>query len=289
MQNSSIHITECPRDAMQGIKAFIPTDVKVQYLNQLLSCGFHRLDFGSFVSPKAVPQMQDTSEVLMHLDSKSKTNLLAIVANERGAEQALVHQRIQFLGFPFSISETFQHRNTGASTLEAKTRLSNICKLSESEGRNVMLYLSMGFGNPYGDSWSPRLVVDHAKELFETMGIRHFALSDTIGCAVPEVLSNLYTLIRSELNEVEVGIHLHVLSQNTNALLTAAYDAGCRHIDSAMLGIGGCPMAKDDLTGNLSTENLIDWAGSHGYETHLQTENIQKALQTAQQLFSKYH
>ena len=257
MQVDRLFLTECPRDAMQGIQEFIPTEEKINYLNSLLACGFHRLDFGSFVSPKAIPQLRDTAEVLPHLNYTTETALLAIVANDKGVDQGLMFDQIQFLGYPFSVSEQFQLRNTNANIKESKARLLQISRRVSASQKQLMVYLSMGFGNPYGDTWSIQLVVDFAKELYETMGITHVALSDTIGSATPLLVTELFSEVRGALPNVEIGVHLHTLTQHAVALIDAAVSAGCQHFDSAVLGIGGCPMAKDDLTGNLDTATLV--------------------------------
>ena len=285
--NQRIHITEWPRDAMQGIKTFIPTEIKVQYLNLLLSCGFSRLDFGSFVSPKAIPQLSDTAEVLAHLNP-SNTQLLAIVANEQGVDRALVHNRIAFLGYPFSISEQFQIRNTNATIKESLNRIKGISRDVDESNRKVMLYLSMGFGNPYGDPWSVQMVVDYAKSLYESFGIQHFALSDTIGCATPELVSQVFQAVNQALPDLEIGVHLHSLPSKSMDLIDASIIAGCTRFDGALLGIGGCPMAKDDLTGNLATEALLSYCKHAGIDTDIQEEAFFIANEYAKTVFNKY-
>jgi len=289
MSNKWIHITECPRDAMQGIHAFIPTELKINYINSLLSCGFSRLDFGSFVSPKAIPQMQDTAEVISHLQWDTPTQLLAIVANEKGVEQGLKFDKIAFLGYPFSVSEQFQQRNTNAGISESKQRLKHIAAEVQGANRHVMVYLSMGFGNPYGDPWSSHLVIDYAKELHETLGISHFALSDTIGCANPEQVKDLFQQISMELPQVEIGAHLHAVPVNAKALIASAIEAGCRYFDTALLGKGGCPMAKDELTGNLDTFTLLSFCEEQGLETQVQFPQLLACNEMAQRIFKQYH
>jgi hydroxymethylglutaryl-CoA lyase len=289
MQVDRLFLTECPRDAMQGIQEFIPTEEKINYLNSLLACGFHRLDFGSFVSPKAIPQLRDTAEVLPHLKFDSKTELLAIVANDKGVEQALGFDEIHFLGFPFSVSEQFQLRNTNANIMESKARLLQISKRVNECKKQLMVYLSMGFGNPYGDTWSIQLVVDFAKELHETMGITHVALSDTIGSATPFLVKELFSEVQGALPNLEIGVHLHTLPQHATALIDAAVSVGCQHFDSALLGIGGCPMAKDDLTGNLDTATILEYCVAHEIETGINLEYFLKSKSQATSLFSKYH
>ena len=288
MDNSQIYLTECPRDAMQGISAFIPTELKINYLNALLDCGFDRLDFGSFVSPKAIPQLQDTALVLAELNP-SNTDLLAIIANERGMDQALEFERISYLGYPFSVSEQFQQRNTNASIKESKQRLKHISSQVHASNRTMMLYLSMGFGNPYGDPWSVDLVVDYAKELYEDFGITNFALSDTIGSASPELIKELFIRVSMALPTLEVGVHLHTNPNRATALIEAALATGCTRFDVAMLGIGGCPMAKDELTGNLATETIFDVCVQQGIANGIDSQAFQKANRLATTIFNTYH
>ena len=288
MDNSQIYLTECPRDAMQGISAFIPTELKINYLNALLDCGFDRLDFGSFVSPKAIPQLQDTALVLAELNP-SNTDLLAIIANERGMDQALEFERISYLGYPFSVSEQFQQRNTNASIKESKQRLKHISSQVHASNRTMMLYLSMGFGNPYGDPWSVDLVVDYAKELYEDFGITNFALSDTIGSASPELIKELFNRVSMALPTLEVGVHLHTNPNRATALIEAALATGCTRFDVAMLGIGGCPMAKDELTGNLATETIFDVCVQQGIANGIDSQALQKANRLATTIFNTYH
>lgn len=288
MDNSQIYLTECPRDSMQGISAFIPTELKVNYLNALLDCGFDRLDFGSFVSPKAIPQLQDTALVLAELNP-SNTDLLAIIANERGMDHALEFERISYLGYPFSVSEQFQQRNTNASIKESKQRLKHIASQVHASNRTLMLYLSMGFGNPYGDPWSVDLVVDYAKELYEDFGITNFALSDTIGSASPELIKELFNRVSMALPTLEVGVHLHTNPNRATALIEAALATGCTRFDVAMLGIGGCPMAKDELTGNLATETILDVCVQQGIANGIDSQAFQKANRLATAIFNTYH
>jgi hydroxymethylglutaryl-CoA lyase len=252
-----VKLVECPRDAMQGLHDFIDTPVKVAYINQLLRVGFDTIDFGSFVSPKAIPQMRDTSEVLAKLDlSGTTTKLLAIVANQRGAEEACEHPEIQFLGYPFSISETFQLRNTNATIAESLKRTAAIQELCASKGKQLVLYISMGFGNPYGDPWNVEIVHKWVNELIP-LGIRIFSLSDTIGCSNPENIAYLFNSLIPTFPDIEFGAHLHTQPHNWREKVQAAWEHGCRRFDGALRGFGGCPMAKDDLTGNMATENLI--------------------------------
>ncbi|RYY09513.1 MAG: hydroxymethylglutaryl-CoA lyase, partial [Cytophagaceae bacterium] len=250
-------LTECPRDAMQGLPEFIPTATKIAYLQQLLAVGFEVLDFGSFVSPKAIPQLRDTTEVLAGLDlSQTHTKLLAIVANLRGAEQAASHAEISYLGFPLSVSETFQRRNTNQTLAQARADVAAMHELCERQGKTLVVYLSMGFGNPYGDPWSPALVANFTAEL-AALGVRIVALSDTVGTATPALITPLFKELIPAFPQVAFGAHLHTTPATWQANVQAAYEAGCRRFDSALGGIGGCPMAADTLTGNLATENLV--------------------------------
>jgi hydroxymethylglutaryl-CoA lyase len=253
----SVKLIECPRDAMQGLHNFIPTAVKAAYLNQLLQVGFDTLDFGSFVSPKAIPQMRDTAEVLQQLDmTGTRTKLLAIVANLRGAEEACQFEAISYLGYPFSISETFQLRNTNATIAESVDRTKEIQELCLRTGKTLVLYLSMGFGNPYGDPWSAE-IVERWVDVLRPEGIRIFSLSDTIGCSNPENIHYLFEQLVPAYPEVEFGAHLHTQPHNWREKIQAAWAGGCRRFDGALRGFGGCPMAKDDLTGNMATENMV--------------------------------
>ncbi|MEM6769089.1 MAG: hydroxymethylglutaryl-CoA lyase [Bacteroidota bacterium] len=246
---------------MQGRHDFIPTEVKAAYLQQLLACGFDTLDFGSFVSPKAIPQMRDTAEVLGRLDlSATKTKLLAIVANRRGAEAALSHPEIDFLGYPFSVSETFQLRNTNATLAESLDRVKQIQELTVAAGKEMVLYLSMGFGNPYGDPWNVEVVEQWLSQLAE-LDIRIFQLSDTIGVSQPASISYLFGNLIPRYPELEIGAHLHTTPTTWEEKVRAAAEAGCVRYDGAIRGFGGCPMAKDDLTGNMATENLFSYFG----------------------------
>lgn len=257
MTKPTIRLTECPRDAMQGWPEFIPTETKARYLQELLAVGFDTLDFGSFVSPKAIPQLRDTAEVLSQLDLRAtRTRLLAIVANVRGAEEACKHEPIRFLGFPFSISEEFQRRNTNASIAESVERVREIQSLAAGAGKEVLIYISMGFGNPYGEPWSPELAVQWVQRLAE-QGIRRIALADTIGVSNPENIRALFSHLIPSVPEVTFGAHLHSQPASWEEKITAAYESGCEHFDLALKGIGGCPMANDDLVGNIATEHVV--------------------------------
>ncbi len=281
-----VKIIECPRDAMQGIETFIPTETKIDYLNQLLKCNFDTLDFGSFVSPKAIPQLRDTEAVLNGLDlSNSKTKLLAIVANERGAEQAVSFDAINYLGYPFSISETFQLRNTNATIEESWKKLETIQNLAVKKNKSLVVYLSMGFGNPYGDVWNPDIVLNWSERLHKELGINILALSDTIGCATPELVSSLFSELIPAIHEVEFGAHLHTTPDKVQALLQAAHASGCIRFDGAIKGFGGCPMAVEELTGNMPTELMIDWFRKHKIMTSIEKEEFEKAYEMSNQVF----
>jgi len=281
-----LKIIECPRDAMQGIKEFIPTTTKVSYINELLKVGFDTIDFGSFVSPKAIPQMRDTEEVLKNLDlSKTTSKLLAIVANERGAQDASIFDEIQYLGYPFSVSETFQQRNTNSSIEESVKRLEKINTIATESNKEVVVYLSMGFGNPYGDDWNPEVVIDWAEKIADRFGIKIVALSDTIGVAEPGVITSLFNALIPALPNVEFGAHLHTTPETYHEKVKAAYYAGCRRFDGALKGYGGCPMAKDDLTGNMPTEKMIHWFIEHNISTGLNETALDKALHQSTYVF----
>jgi hydroxymethylglutaryl-CoA lyase len=283
--HSAIQITECPRDAMQGIHEFIPTDIKAEYINKLLQVGFDTIDFGSFVSPKAIPQMQDTTEVLKRLDlSNSRSKLLAIIANYRGAEDASKHEEITYLGFPFSISETFQKRNTNTSIAEAFETVKRINALCNTTGKDLLVYLSMGFGNPYGDDWSKELVLDWAQKL-AAEGVNYVSLADTIGIAEPGQISELYGLLSANLKNTTLGVHLHSTPDTWHGKVEAAYQSGCTRFDTALKGYGGCPMAKDDLTGNIATENLISYLQQQNVDLGLDKEKFREAMEYSNCVF----
>ncbi|WP_017732219.1 hydroxymethylglutaryl-CoA lyase [Nafulsella turpanensis] len=284
-QNSGLKIIECPRDAMQGYKTFIPTEKKVAYINALLQVGFDTIDFGSFVSPKAIPQMRDTAEVLAGLDLRnSRSKLLAIVANYRGAEDAVRHPEINYLGFPLSLSETFQQRNTNKSIAEALQVVEDIQNLSQQTGKELVTYLSMGFGNPYGDPYDVGVVEEFTEKLSQR-GIRIISLADTIASASPAQISELFDTISRQFPDNEVGVHLHSLRSDAYTKIDAAYRAGCRRIDGALLGFGGCPMAKDELVGNLPTEELIRYIAEENISHPLNEEALQQSLKLAREIF----
>lgn len=282
---SEIKIIECPRDAMQGIDDFIDTELKVKYINQLLKVGYDTIDFGSFVSPKAIPQMKDTAEVLKNLDlSQTKSKLLAIIANSRGAEDACQFDEINYLGYPFSISETFQLRNTNATIAESLLRVEEIQKLCLQHKKSLVVYISMGFGNPYGDEWNVEICAKWVKILYE-MGITTLALSDTIGIANKENISYIFNDLIPEFPKVEFGAHFHTKPREWKEKIHAAYEAGCHRFDAAIKGYGGCPMAKDELTGNMPTENVLSYFDEKNIELDLNEMEFIKAMTIANEVF----
>jgi hydroxymethylglutaryl-CoA lyase len=286
---SKIKLIECPRDAMQGIKTFIPTEEKARYIQSLLGCGFDTLDFGSFVSPKAIPQMQDTAEVLARLDlTKTKSKLLAIVANIRGAEDACQHEAIKYLGFPFSISENFQMRNTHKTIAQSVDTLKGILELANAHNKEVVTYISMGFGNPYGDPWNVEIVGEWTERL-AAMGTKILSLSDTIGSSTPETISYLFSNLIPKYPDIEFGAHLHTTPTKWHEKVDAAYKAGCRRFDGAVQGFGGCPMAKDELTGNMPTEKMLSYFTAEKADTGVNWMVFEAAYNKATELFSAYH
>jgi hydroxymethylglutaryl-CoA lyase len=284
-----IKIIECPRDAMQGIKPFIPTERKVAYIQSLLRVGFDSIDFGSFVSPKAIPQMQDTAEVLAQLDlSQTRSKLLAIIANTQGATLAAVHPEIQYLGFPFSISENFQMRNTHKTIAESLITLQEILEIAYKSNKEVVAYLSMGFGNPYGDPWNTEIVGEWTEKLSD-MGVKILSLSDTVGSSTPDVIEYLFSNLIPKYPEIEFGAHLHTTPDKWFEKIDAAYKAGCRRYDGAIQGFGGCPMATDDLTGNMPTEKLLSYFTSKKENTNLSPMSFESAYNEASKLFGEFH
>ncbi|OJW14850.1 hydroxymethylglutaryl-CoA lyase [Mucilaginibacter sp. 44-25] len=282
-----IKITECPRDAMQGLHDFVPTDVKAAYINLLLQVGFDTIDFGSFVSPKAIPQMRDTAEVLSMLDmDHSSSKLLSIIANYRGAEDAVKHQEITYLGYPFSISETFQMRNANTTIDKAFDDVKRINELCAANNKALLVYLSMGFGNPYGDAWSNDIVLHWAQKMINE-GIGYIALSDTIGIAQPEQISSLYPALKKLSEITEFGVHLHSTPDTWQEKIAAAYEAGCNKFDVALKGYGGCPMAKDDLTGNIATENLVAFLLHQNVPLSLDLDKLAEAMEYSAKVFVK--
>jgi hydroxymethylglutaryl-CoA lyase len=283
---NAVKIIECPRDAMQGISEWIPTDVKVNYLNHLLRVGFDTIDFGSFVSPKAIPQMRDTAEVLSRLDlTGARSKLLAIVANERGAHDASAFDEIHYLGYPFSISETFQKRNTNAGIEESVSRVGELAEICARSKKELVVYVSMGFGNPYGDPWSPELAATWSERLYREFDVRILALSDTVGAATPDSIASLFNVLIPQLPGVEFGAHLHSTPATCIDKLDAALQAGCRRFDGAMKGWGGCPMATDTLTGNMPTELMVEHFVHRGIEVGIDSEAFSDAVQVADTIF----
>ena len=288
MSMSQVKLIECPRDAMQGIKDFIPTEKKVQYIQSLLRVGFDTIDFGSFVSPKAIPQMIDTAEVLAGLDlSKTQSKLLAIIANTKGAELASVHKEIQYLGFPFSISENFQMRNTHKTIAESIITLQEILEIADKTNKEVVTYISMGFGNPYGDPWNVDIVGEWTERLSK-MGVKILSLSDTVGTSNPENIDYLFSNLISQYPKIEFGAHLHTTPSTWFEKVDAAYKAGCKRFDGAIQGFGGCPMAKDELTGNMPTEKLLSYFTSKKHN-NLNALSFESAYNEATKIFTAYH
>lgn len=279
-----IKITECPRDALQGLHNFVPTDIKAAYINQILKCGFDTVDFGSFVSAKAIPQMQDTAEVLDKLElTDTKSKLLAIIANYRGAEEAAQHKAITYLGFPFSISETFQKRNTNSTIDESFANVERIQALCGQKNKRLRIYLSMGFGNPYGDEWSTEILLNWANRMVR-IGINDIYVADTIGIATPEQIADVFSEL-NKISEIQFGAHLHSTPNTWFGKIDAAYKSGCRQFDTTIKGYGGCPMAADDLTGNIATENLLGYLKDKKERTGVKTKPYAIATAYAGRIF----
>ena len=284
-----IKIIECPRDAMQGIKSFIPTEKKVAYIQALLRVGFDTIDFGSFVSPRAVPQMQDTAAVLEQLDlSKTSSKLLAIIANTKGAEMAAQFEPIKYLGFPFSISENFQMRNTHKTIAESIVSMQEILEIADKHQKEVVAYLSMGFGNPYGDPWNVEIVGEWTEKL-AAMGVKILSLSDTIGSSTPKVIRYLFSNLIPKYPQIEFGAHLHTTYDKWFEKIEAAYESGCRRYDGAIQGFGGCPMAKDELTGNMPTEKLLSYFTANKENLNLNPLSFESAYNEASKIFQTYY
>ena len=280
-----IQVVECPRDAMQGIKSFIPSEKKAEYINMLLRVGFHTIDFGSFVSPKAIPQMRDTAAVLSKLNLEdTSSKLLAIVANSRGAGQALSFDEIQYLGYPFSVSETFQQRNTNRSIEDSLVLVEELQNLCLSRNKNLVVYLSMAFGNPYGEAWDVDIVAKWS-EVLANMGVKILALSDTIGVSSKETITPLFSQLIPEFKQVTFGAHLHTTPQTWKEKVLAAYHAGCNRFDTTIQGFGGCPMAKDDLTGNMPTEKLLSFFNEHKEDAGLNALAFESAFNKSIEVF----
>ena len=285
MEKSTIKLIECPRDAMQGWKHFIPTEKKIEYINSLLKVGFDTIDFGSFVSAKAIPQMADTKEVVNSLESGvSESKLLAIVANLRGAEEASAFDQITYLGFPFSVSETFQQRNTNSSIEESLKRVEEIQNLCIDKNKKLVIYISIAFGNPYGDLYDEDIVFNWVEKLVE-MDIDIISLADTVGLADPEQVYDMTTYLVESLPSTEIGVHLHSTSENWHQKLDAAVKSGCKRFDGALKGIGGCPMANDDLVGNMNTEWMTSYFEKNNIPTGLNKEALKDSLRIAGEIF----
>jgi hydroxymethylglutaryl-CoA lyase len=281
-----VKLIECPRDAMQGIVPFIPTDVKVAYLNTLLQVGFDTIDIGSFVSPKAIPQLADTAEVLARIDrAGSRSKLLVIVANERGAEEAVKQEGVSYLGYPFSISETFQQRNTNTDIGGSWDRTARIAELAQAAGKELVVYISMAFGNPYGDTWNTEVALHWTDRLVKELGVRTIALSDTVGVARPDDITAMFNALIPALPHVEFGAHLHCSPDNWIIKTQAAWDGGCRRFDGAIKGYGGCPMAEDELVGNLQMELFVGHLEYRGIRTGLDLQKLDQAVREAVGVF----
>ena len=283
--SKGVKIIECPRDAMQGIKEFIDTNVKADYINSLLRVGFDTIDFGSFVSPKAIPQMMDTAKVLDQLDlSKTKSKLLAIVANVRGANDASQFDEIDYLGYPFSISENFQMRNTSKTIDQSVEVLDEVLTIATKTNKEVVAYLSMGFGNPYGDPWNVDIVAQWTEKLAK-MGVKILSLSDTIGSSTPEIIDYLFSNLIPQYPDIEFGAHLHTTPTKWQEKVDAAYKAGCKRFDGAIKGYGGCPMAKDELTGNMPTEHLVAYFKEKNVNTNVDFDKFKQAYIRSSKVF----
>lgn len=282
-----VKIIECPRDAMQGIKShFIPTEKKALYINSLLKVGFDTIDFGSFVSPKAIPQMRDTEAVLSRLElSNTNSKLLAIIANIRGANDASQFEEINYLGYPFSISENFQMRNTHKTITESISTLETVLNIADKSKKEVVVYLSMGFGNPYGDPWNIEIVGQWIEKL-SNLGIKILSLSDTIGSSTPDVIDYLFSNLIPLYPEIEFGAHLHTTPDKWHEKVDAAFKAGCNRFDGAIKGFGGCPMAKDELTGNMPTEKLLSYFTTQKVSTLLKPMSFESAYNKALEVFT---
>ncbi len=286
--SDKVKIIECPRDAMQGIKSFIPTELKAKYIQSLLGCGFDTVDFGSFVSPKSIPQMVDTAEVLSMLDlSRTTSKLLAIVANVRGAQTAVTHKEIHNLGYPFSISENFQMRNTHKTIEQSVEIVREILHIAKDNNKEVVTYISMGFGNPYGDPWNVDIVGEWTEKLAE-MGVRILSLSDTVGTSTPENIEYLFSNLIPKYPEIEFGAHLHTTPSKWHEKVEAAFRSGCRRFDGAVQGFGGCPMAKDELTGNMPTEKMLSYFTAQKVDSNVHWMAFEAAYNKATELFSIY-
>lgn len=278
-------LVECPRDAMQGWDRFIPTEDKIAYLNTLLKAGFDVLDFGSFVSAKAIPQLADTKEVIPRLDlTGTNTKLLAIVANTRGAEEAIVYDEVTYLGFPFSISETFQMRNTNKTIAQSLAQVEEMQNLCVQTNKELVIYISMGFGNPYGDEYNAEVAINWVRKL-AGLGVKTIAMADTVGVAQPANIKYIFDHLIPEFRDVNIGAHFHSTPHAWEEKIQAAYDSGCLRYDSALKGIGGCPMAKDDLVGNLATENIVGWCAEKNIPLSINKDAFMEAWEMAGRIF----
>ncbi len=285
MSLNKIELVECPRDAMQGWKHFIPTEQKVAYLNQLLKVGFDVLDFGSFVSAKAIPQLADTKDVIPQLDlSNTNTKLLAIIANTRGAEEAVGYEQIKYLGFPFSISETFQMRNTNKTIAQSLAQVEEMQQLCLKNGKELVIYISMGFGNPYGDEYNAEIAINWVGKIAQ-LGVKTIAMADTVGIAKPDTISYIFKHLVPEFKGLSIGAHFHSNPASWQEKMDAAWDNGCVRFDSALKGIGGCPMAEDELVGNMATENVVSWCNMKDIPLQLNMEAFHEAMAMASGIF----
>ncbi|ULQ54269.1 hydroxymethylglutaryl-CoA lyase [Flavihumibacter fluvii] len=288
-KNAALQLIECPRDAMQGWPTLIPAADKIRYINALLQVGFHTIDFGSFVSPKAIPQMADTKQVLAGLDlTATRSALLAIVANTRGAGEAVSYDMIRYIGFPFSVSATFQQRNTNSSIEASLVTIEQMQSLCQQRHKELVVYLSMGFGNPYGDPWSEEIVFSWARKV-AAIGVQIISLADTVGLATSQQVGRMTSFLMQELPDVTIGVHLHATTLNWYDKVNAAFESGCRRFDGAMRGIGGCPMAGDDLVGNMDTLNLISYFNGQKLKMGLNEAAIEGAVEIADQIFRNTH
>lgn len=282
-----IKLIECPRDAMQGLPNFIPTADKIQYINTLLKVGFDTIDVGSFVSPRMIPQMSDTPEVLDKIEwENSNSKLLTIIGNKNGAERAAKFEQVHYLGYPFSISETFQLRNTNATIQESVKRVEDIQEICEKSNKTLVIYLSMGFGNPYGDPWSPSLVTEWTQRMIEDFGVKIISLSDTIGSSNESLIKEVFEAILPYVQSTEIGAHLHAKMDDWQSKIEAAYNAGCRRFDGALKGLGGCPYAADSLVGNIPTELMINWMKHKQIDINIDDQNLDFAMKTSQEIFN---
>ncbi|MCB9251073.1 MAG: hydroxymethylglutaryl-CoA lyase [Flavobacteriales bacterium] len=279
-----VKLIECPRDAMQGLERFINTDQKIEYINSLMQVGFDTLDCASFVNPRVIPQMRDSTEVINHINM-TETKLSVIIANMRGALKAVEFEKITYLGYPFSVSETFQKRNTNSSIEDALRSVEEIVNLCEQNQKKFIAYISMGFGNSYGEPWSPEIVMDWIKRL-KNIGVNYFSLSDTVGVSNPDTISKLISHLTNQLKDFNFGCHFHTREHKWEEKIEAAYGSGCRRFDGALKGFGGCPMADDHLVGNMPTEKMFGYFEKKGIETGLNKENLDRSILLAQKVFN---